>query len=55
VQGKCKQLIYQLEEQSSKVRQLTALSSTIQEYESRFTLLGEEIDRLNNVLREKTA
>lgn len=55
MQSKCKQLIYQLEEQSAQARQFSTLSSTIQEYENRFSMLGEEIDRLNKVLRDKTA
>jgi uncharacterized small protein (DUF1192 family) len=37
------------------MRQYSHLSSTIKEYESRFAMLGEEIDRLNSVLRDKTA
>lgn len=28
---------------------------TIKEYENRFTLLGKEIERLNNVLRDKSS
>ena len=55
LQGKSKQLIYQMEEMGGQLRQYSTINHTITEYENRFSLLGQEIDRLNLVLREKTA
>lgn len=52
--SKSKQLIYQLEETSSQLKQFSNINHTIKEYENRFALLGQEIDRLNLVLREKS-
>ena len=39
---------------NSQLRQYGGINHTITEYENRFALLGQEIDRLNLVLREKT-
>lgn len=47
--------MYQLEEQSTQIREYSNVSVTIKEYENRFTLLGKEIERLNNVLRDKSS
>lgn len=55
LQLKSKQLVYQLEEQSTQIREYSNVSVTIKEYENRFTLLGKEIERLNNVLRDKSS
>ena len=55
LQLKSKQLVYQLEEQSTQITQYSNVSVTIKEYENRFTLLGKEIERLNNVLRDKSS
>jgi hypothetical protein len=40
---------------NSQIRTYGNINHTITEYENRFSLLGKEIDRLNLVLREKTA
>lgn len=40
---------------NSQLQNYSNINHTITEYENRFSLLGKEIDRLNLVLREKTA
>lgn len=54
LQNKSRQFIYQLEETNAQLRQYSNINHTISEYENRFALLGQEIERLNLMLREKT-
>ena len=51
---KNRQLYAQIEEEMSKNERFAGLQKTLKEYESRFSLIGKEIERLNLVLREKT-
>ena len=43
-----------LEDEMNNNQKYSELQITIKEYESRFNLVGQEIERLNLVLRDKT-
>ena len=54
MQGRCKQLVYQLEEAEGQLKLQGGMAMAVKEYENRFSMLGQEIERLNLVLREKS-
>ena len=54
LQGRCKKMGYQLEEAEGQLKMQGGMAMAVKEYENRFTMLGQEIERLNLVLREKS-